>query len=289
MALDLEAIKKRVAELSGVKKSSNVQMWKPEIGEYKIRCLPCKQAQEGQPILERYYYYIGDNKGILAPHQFGKPDPINDLIRKLYSSGKSEDKDLANKLRAKMRAYVPVIVRGQEDKGVMIWSMGKPVYQRLLSFFIDEEVGDILSPTDGFDLKVSITHTPGKMFKGKPSLDTTVDPARRPSKLHDDPAVAQKWLESIPNIDDMWPLKSTQEIEAILNNWLSGGATAEETHAGGTTRGPTTTDDLDNLVGELKQEKSAAPVVEEKKPAKKTDSSKKKQTLDEAFDELMEE
>jgi len=282
MAIDLEAIKRRVAELSGVKKTSSVQMWKPKVGEHKIRCLPWKNAPEGQPFLERWFYYLGENKGILAPNQFGKPDPINELIRKLYSSGKPDDRLLAKKLQPKMRCYAPVIVRGQEDQGVLVWSFGKIVYQRMLSFFLDEEVGDILSPTEGFDLKVTLSQAPGKQF-----MDTMVDPARRPTKLHEDSSVSSKWLESIPNIDDMYPVKSPSEIEAVLNSWLSGGS-AQDDVSSGSARGPAPSDELDNLAAELK-----SPAVEKKAPAKKTEASEKpaasakKQSLDDAFAELM--
>ena len=277
MAIDLEAIRKRVAELSGTKRSS-VQLWKPGVGEYKIRCLPWKNAPEGQPFMERWFYYIGDNAGILAPNQFGKPDPINDLIRKLYSSGKPDDRILAKKLQPKMRCYAPVVVRGQEDKGVMVWSFGKIVYQRMLSFFLDEEVGDILSPAEGFDLKVTLAQTPGKQF-----MDTMVDPARRPSKLHEDDKQADAWLNSIPNIDDMYRLKSTQEIETVLNNWLNGGS-ADDVSAKETTRGPAPASDaLDDLVAEVK---ASAPEKSAKKPKKEDDGSKK-QSLDDAFADLM--
>lgn len=277
MAIDLEAIKRRVAELSGVKKTSSVQLWKPSLGEHKIRCLPWKNAPDGQPFMERWFYYIGDNAGILAPNQFGKPDPINELIRKLYSSGKPDDRVLAKKLQPKMRCYAPVIVRGEEDKGVQIWSFGKLVYQRMLGFFLDEEVGDILSPTEGFDLKVSITKQPGKQFN-----DTTVDPARRPTKLHEDSKTAEGWLNSIPNIDDMYRLKTTQEIEAVLNNWLNGGAT-EDISTPPTTRGPAQTDALDDLVAEVK---ATAPAKKMKKSDDDT-TPVKKQSLDDAFADLM--
>ena len=272
MAIDLEAIKKRVAELSGVKKTSSVQLWKPGVGEHKIRCLPWKNAPDGQPFMERWFYYIGENAGILAPNQFGKPDPINDLIRKLYSSGKPDDRLLAKKLAPKMRCYAPVVVRGEEDKGVQIWSFGKIIYQRMLGFFLDEEVGDILSPTEGFDLKVSITKQPGKQFN-----DTTVDPARRPSKLHEDAKQTETWLNSIPSLDDMYRLKNTQEIETILNNWLSGG-TAESDKTDGTLRGAAASDELDSLTADLK------PSSTEKKQKKDT---AKKQSLDDAFADLM--
>ncbi len=275
MGIDLEAIKRRVAELSGVKKTSSVQLWKPSLGEHKIRCLPWKNSPDGQPFAERWFYYIGDNAGILAPNQFGKPDPINDLIRKLYSSGKPDDRQLAKKLQPKMRCYAPVVVRGEEDKGVQVWAFGKLVYQRMLGFFLDEEVGDILDPKEGFDLKVSITKQPGKQFN-----DTTVDPARRPSKLHDDAKQMETWLNAIPNLDDMYRLKSTQEIEAVLNNWLNGGSAADATPE--QSRGPAPTDALDELVAEVKAEKPAT-----KKPAKKDEGDTKKQSLDDAFADLM--
>jgi len=275
MGIDLEAIKRRVAELSGVKKTSSVQLWKPSLGEHKIRCLPWKNSPDGQPFAERWFYYIGDNAGILAPNQFGKPDPNNDLIRKLYSSGKPDDRQLAKKLQPKMRCYAPVVVRGEEDKGVQVWAFGKLVYQRMLGFFLDEEVGDILDPKEGFDLKVSITKQPGKQFN-----DTTVDPARRPSKLHEDAKQMETWLNAIPNLDDMYRLKSTQEIEAVLNNWLNGGSAADATPE--QSRGPAPTDALDELVAEVKAEKPAP-----KKVAKKDDGETKKQSLDDAFADLM--
>ena len=283
MALDLEAIRRRVAELSGLKKTSSIQMWKPQLGEHKIRCLPWKESPDGQPFTERWFYYLGENAGILTPHQFGKPDPINDLIRKLYSSGKPDDRVLAKKLQPKMRCYAPVVVRGEEDKGVQVWAFGKLVYQRMLGFFLDEDVGDILSATEGFDLKVSITKQPGKQFN-----DTVVDPARRPTKLHEDSKQAETWLNAIPNLDDMYRLKTTQEIETVLNSWLSGGT--EDTSLPVTTRGGTmTTDVLDDLVAEIK------PSPVEKTPTKKSkkddgdNDGTKKQSLDDAFADLMNE
>jgi len=289
MAVNLDAIRRRMAELNGTKKTSAVQLWKPALGEYKVRCLPWKNAPEGQPFIERWFYYIGNNAGLLAPKQFGKPDPIDDLIRKLYSSGKPDDRVLAKKLQPKMRAYTPVIVRGQEDKGVMVWSFGKIVYQRLLGFFVDEDYGDILDPQEGFDLKVTLTQQPGKQFQ-----DTTVDCKGRSSKLHDDARQLQQWLDSVPSLDDMYRLKSKEEIETILNNWLNGDvetATPDE----GTSRGNSDPDALDDLVKEVKSKstpEAPKPVAKvPKKPQVDDDEvvvkPAKKQSLDEAFEDLM--
>jgi hypothetical protein len=273
MAVDLEAIRRRMAELSGIKKTSTVQLWKPGVGEYKIRCLPWKNAIEGQPFLERWFYYIGNNAGILAPKQFGKPDPIDDLIRKLYSSGKPDDRVLAKQLQSKMRAYAPVIVRGQEDKGPMVWSFGKIVYQRLLSFFIDEDYGDILDPNEGFDLKVTITQPPGKQFQ-----DTVVDCKGRPSKIHDDPVTVKKWLDSVPNIDDMYRLKSKEEIETILNAWLNGEPVPDVADEGTSRGAPSASATIDSLIEDVKSPKVSSDAAP---------SPARKQTLDEAFEDLM--
>jgi hypothetical protein len=79
----------------------------------------------------------------------------------------------------------------------------------------------------------------------------------------------------------MYRLKSTQEIEAVLNNWLNGGT--EAVHEGGATRGAEPIDELDNLVSEVK---TSAAV--DKKPVKKLEKNEtKKQSLDDAFADLI--
>ena len=181
MAIDLEAIRKRMAQLNGDYKNSSVQFWKPGPGTYKVRLVPWKNLKEGEVFAERWFYYIGAEKGILAPKQFGKPDPIEDFIRKLYSTKKSEDRELAKQLYSKMRAYSPLIVRGQEEKGVQLYSFGKQVLNRLLGFFVDEEPLDVVDPLDGHDLKITLTKVVGKQY-----CDTTIDVVHKASKLHDD-------------------------------------------------------------------------------------------------------
>jgi hypothetical protein len=113
-------------------------------------------------------------------------------------------------------------------------------------------------------------------------MDTMVDPARRPTKLHDDSKQVESWLNSIPNLDDMYRLKSTQEIEMVLNNWLNGG-TSEDLSTASTTRGPATTDALDDLVAEVK----ASTPEKSKKKKTEDDAPVKKQSLDDAFADLM--
>lgn len=302
MAVDLAAIRKRVEQLNGNYKTSSVQLWKPGQGEYKVRGLPWKSTPDGMPFIERKFYYIGDNKGILAPSQFGKPDPINDLIRKLYSSGKPEDRTLAKKLQPRMRAYMAIIVRGQEDKGVQVWSFGKLVYQELLQMFTDEDAGDILDPLDGFDLKVTIAPSP-KKFEGRSFMDTSVKNRPQSSPLSADAEQAKKWLDAVPSIDDMYRQKEAHEIEQILNTWLAGGAAGDEPNGDeGSTRGDKPKDELEKLMAEVKSEvkaessepkADAAAAKPKQRKGKAADvdvddsTPAPKQSVDDVFDELM--
>ncbi len=86
MSIDLEAIKRKVQQLQTGRKLSNVQLWKPDPGSYTVRAMPWPAAslKDGSPFIERWMYYIGENRGALTAHQFGQPDPINEFVSRLY-------------------------------------------------------------------------------------------------------------------------------------------------------------------------------------------------------------
>ena len=186
---------------------------------------------DGLPFAERWFYYnIGNNPGLLAPYQFGDPDPIQELITKLRDEGTKESYELCKKLYPKARYYAPVIVRGEEDKGVRIWAFGKTVYQSLLNIMLDEDYGDITDPTDGRDVKVICTKAPGRMW-----ATTEVRPRGKQSTLCSDNKQAATWVENIPDINDMYEAKSYDALTKIVNDWLEGDDA--ESDKGETTRG----------------------------------------------------
>ena len=229
MAIDLAAIRKKLNQISGQNSRKNV-MWRPEEGSETTVRLIAYPDNEGQPFKELMFYYnIGNNPGLLAPYQFSKADPIQELITKLRDEGSKESYELAKKLYPKMRCYAPVIVRGEEDKGVRLWAFGKQVYQTLLNYMLDEDYGDITDPTEGRDVRITCTKTPGKMW-----ATTDVRPRGKDSPLSEDTGKSKKWLDNIPDVNDMFELKSYEELERIINEWLSGD---EEENSQETTRG----------------------------------------------------
>ena len=213
-------------------------MWRPEVDtETTVRLLSFND-NDGQPFKELWFYYnIGSNPGLLGPYQFGKPDPFQELITKLRDDGAAGDQsayELAKKIYPKMRCFAPVIVRGEESEGVKLWSFGKQVYQDLLNIMLDEDYGDITDPTDGRDIKVKCFTKPGTQWK---ITDVVVRP--NVTVLAEDQKQAKEWLDSIPNPNDAYDLKSYEQLEKIINDWLNGD---EESASDGTTRGPSAPD-----------------------------------------------
>lgn len=283
MALDLEAIRKKLNQLNGTARTSSIQMWKADAREleYKVRCLPWKNVTDGQPFIERQFYYLGDGvPGILAPAQFGKPDPINDLIRKLYSTKDQNDRAMAKSLMPKTRVYAPIIVRGEEEKGVLVWAFNYKIHQDLLGFILDSDYGDIIDPESARDIKVKISVSK-KVYNGRKVNDMTVQCSPQPCPLSKDPEQAKKWLEAVPNIDDMWPMKTYEEIKVLLQNFLEGGQEGVVATENADESAKAQNDELSKLQEEIKAaqeapaaDESSAPVMPAKRrPAKKAESS----------------
>ena len=272
MAIDFDAIRKKLGQLSGTSSRRNA-MWRPEEGEeHTVRLLSFPE-NDGQPFKERWFYYnIGNNPGLLAPKQFGDPDPIQELINTLRDDGSKESYELAKKLYPKMRCYAPVIVRGEEDKGVRLWSFGKTVYQSLLNIMLDEDYGDITDPTDGRDVKVTCVKPPGRMW-----ATTTVRPRGKATALSTEAKQVQDWSAAIPDLDEMYTCKSYEELEKIVNDWLNGAESDTDT---GTSRGPSVTATLDDL-----PTATSTPAAATTKDTTDTSDSKYR-SLDEAFADL---
>jgi hypothetical protein len=237
MAIDFDAIRKKLDRLSGVNKNMS-SMWKPTEGEEHTVRLISFPENDGQPFKELWFYYnIGKERGLLTPNQFGNKDPIQDLINTLREEGSKESYELCKKLYPKMRTYAPVIVRGEEDKGVQIWGFGKTVYQNLLGLMLDEDYGDITDPTTGRDIKVLCSKQPGKKW-----AMTEVRPRGKQSHLSSDSDQAKGWLDNIPNLDDVYQCKSYDELSKIINDWLNDGDEGETQSTGTQHRSTSNTD-----------------------------------------------
>ena len=225
MAIDLDRMrqKKEALENRGNKRGN---FWRPDDGETTIRILP---TEDGDPFKEFWFHYnVGKNPGFLSPKKnFGEDDPLDSFVRQLFNDGTEESIKMAKNLMARQRFFSPVIVRGEEDKGVQVWGYGKMVYQSLLNLVLNPEYGDITDSETGTDLVIHYGKPAGAQFP-----QTKITPRRRPSPVSDDEERSTEWLEGIPDFDDLFERKPSEEIGALLDQFLSG----EDAEEGSTER-----------------------------------------------------
>lgn len=240
MAIDLEALRRKVAQLKGEDRKGNV--FKPALSGnetskvYEVRVLPLSKGDTSTPCREIWFYPY-ELVGGTVPNlkQRGQPDPVEELIQLLRKDW-DNNKDVLKKLYPKMFAFANVIVRGQEDKGVQQWKLSKTQYERVLNIILDDDYGDITDPTEGRDLKVTIEIEPNKFFNNKPSTKLTIDPKGKVSQLNSDKAVAKKWLDSCPDPLDGVEFKTYDEVKSLVDKWLAAptpnASPSEETRGG---------------------------------------------------------
>ena len=228
MALDLQKMREKLeASKNGGQKKENSTKWRPAEGDQTIRILP---TEDGDPFKEFHFHYnVGRNPGILCPKKnHGEDCPICDFASQLWRDGVNNNNDTAKreakKLFVRKRYFSPILVRGQEAKGVKIWSYGKTAYETLLGYVLDPDYGDLTHPETGTDIVLTYTvpGTPGSFPK------TQLKPRRRPSVLCDDSvADCDELIQSVPDIETQFQRLTTQEVQALLDEFLSSDATSE--------------------------------------------------------------
>ena len=235
MGINLDKMKAKLENSrNGGRAKTNNTKWRPSEGDQTIRLLP---TEDGDPFKEFHFHYnIGKNPGILCPRRnYNEPCPICDLASSLWRDGvennSDESKKEAKKMFARKRYYSPIIVRGEESDGVKVWAYGKTAYETLLGYVLDPDYGDITDPETGTDivLNYNVPGTPGSFPK------TTLKPRRRPSVLCDDMVDdCAQLLDSVPDIEALFDRKTGDEIQAILDEYLSSDTSSEmsskETH-----------------------------------------------------------
>lgn len=288
MAIDLAKIRAKVDQLSGIRNNSNVSLFKPTVGEYRIRVLPWNDVPDGNPFHERFVYYnIGDRR-IVSPQHLGKTDAVKEFIGKLFDEIRADkskeevNKTLAKKLFPSQITCAAVIDRAAEDEGVKLWNMNRQVAKDVTALFLQAEVGDFTDVgPDGCDLIVTVTKSTKSMPDGRPLFDTKVMPARKNSPASNDPEKVQLWLANLPKVDEFFKVTPSEEIKAKFEAWLNSGK--EEL----------TNDKLNAVVEAVKEveqpkvEAKPAPKVEAPKAAPKAAKKAKfEEELDSAFNEL---
>lgn len=226
--MDLAAIKAKLGSLqtksgSGNNNKLSETIWKPASGKQTVRIVPSK-FNKSNPFKELYFHYgIGNLKVALSPINYGEKDPIVDFSVELKKGEFNRDNwSLAKKLSPKMRVFAPVIVRGEEDKGVRLWEFGKEVYMELLAIAEDEDVQDYTDPVEGRDLTVEKLDAASA---GNSYGKTNIRVKTKISPLSENASQVETWLTNQPDTATLFKKYDYETLKTNLLEFLNPGET----------------------------------------------------------------
>ena len=228
--MDLNKIKSRLDNLNQAakpkqteKKDYTLIYWKPKAeGKYQIRFVPSK-INKDNPFQEIFMHYGVGKYPIVALTNWGEDDPIVEFSKKLRKSSESENWRLAKQLDPKMRVFAPVIVRGEEDKGVRLFEFSKTIYMELLSIADDEDYGDFTDVAEGFDFVVNASKV-----QDRPGFALSLRPKPKQTPLSSDASQITTWLENQPILLEERYKYTYDKLKEELQTFISGGEEKED-------------------------------------------------------------
>ena len=221
--MDLSMLKQKLDTLQqktpvgGQKRDYSLTFWRPTVGKQQIRIVP-SAYNENNPFTELKFYYGITNKVMLSPETWGEKDPIALFANKLREEYSKENYLLAKKLDAKTRIFAPVIVRGEEDKGVRLWQFGKLIYEELLSLAVDDEIGDYTDIVSGRDLTIE---TVGPESTGTQYNKSSVRVRLKETPLSADASQVETWQNTQPDPKAEFKKFTFDEMKSALEKWLA--------------------------------------------------------------------
>ena len=218
--------------------SADERFWKPELdksgnGYAVIRFLPAPDGEE-MPWAKVWshafkgpggQWYIENSLTTL-----GKDDPVGEMNRELWNSGRDSDKEIARAQKRKLSYYANIYVvqdpAHPENEGrVFLYKFGKKIFDKLVEAmqpaFADETPLDPFNFWKGADFKLKIRKVDGYWNYDKSEFSA-------PSTLgnFDDDKLESIWKEghSLAEFEDPKNFKTYEQLQARLNLVLGKGA-----------------------------------------------------------------
>jgi len=192
-------------------------------GDTRVRILPPK-TNDQLIYFEFGSHYIDSNSYTCPQVTYKKPCPLCDFAKKLFSTKNEADRQIALDVRAKKRYFFNCIVRGEENKGVRILAVGVKLYTKIIEALVNEEIGDITDPKNGYDLVIK-----KKQIGGYANYDSS-EFARKSSLLSDNIEEIKKWYAERFDLEEqISACMSYEDLKQVLEN--GGGSQSVNTTA----------------------------------------------------------
>jgi len=234
MALDMSIVKQRLEQKTQKGNGNTFEktdwskiFFKPKEGEQIIRIVPAKWNRD-YPIKNVFFH---DNnifkRTVYALKNWGEKDPVEQFRKGLYEDAKSgsetalESENLAKKIKIKERFFMPVIVRGQEDKGVLLWEFGSQTETKILALLGKKKLGDITDVMEGRDLEVEgVKATMQQGAKNINYIEVNILPDSVTSPLSEDANLVKKWLDDQKDPLEVHKKYTFAEIKEMFAKYL---------------------------------------------------------------------
>ncbi len=236
MPISLDKINSALDRLDnkGGGNQQNDALVKLDEGEHQIRIAPYKHDLD-MPFRELWFHFKIGGRTFLCPNKMkGEPDPICDFATTCWNEyTKTNDesyKEMFKTMAPTLRVYVPIVVRGQEDKGIRWWSISpRTTYKEILNHVrsgLRQNV-DITDATEGLDLMVTVE--PG--FNGW-LMPTTITTALKPTPLAGTKAEIETIIDSVTEVDTLFEYSPVEEMKVALDKHINPNADDSDSSAG---------------------------------------------------------
>ena len=185
--------------------------WNLKKGEKAtVRIVPSKYTPDN-PFTEFKRHAWNIAKGALV---LSDKDPIIEYYEK-----NKKDWEYAKKFKPVKSYTVPVIVRGEEDKGVRLWTISTTILTSIVELFQDPDYGDISDVKEGRDLKLT------KSTDTFPK--TSIIAGGKPTALSTDEEQSKLWLSEQPEPSECFVKHNYGKLKQKLDEYLNGTEHAE--------------------------------------------------------------
>lgn len=273
--MDINALKKRFAELESRNKRGGKATWKPT-AEHDVRCLAVPDETVEDLGKEVYFHFnIGKNFKVYCPKNDGNECALCDLTDTLraWTDADGNDKpeaqrkqefQLSRKTEAGPKYFVPVIVRktanADDFEGPFWWEQSPAVYKDLMKICLDEDynadhpdggaLAILTSVEHGRDVRVKFMK-PGEEGNQTSYNKVSVSERKKARPLLADRKQAKELSAKIPSFDDAVKVLTSADVEKILNEAFPGGeiTAAEDPDLGSEHGGKAKSQNAEKLTG----------------------------------------
>lgn len=218
MPVDLNKMKAKEDELN----RAGRQFWTPKDGKSRIRIAPPPEGFDEFYAEGGFHYRVGGDEKAFPCPKLGQERETCFLCEQAVALTKSddpEDIEEGEDLKAGRKYIIPILDLEHIDQGIQFWLCGFKAFKQIVSYFTDEQYGDITDPDEGYNVTVTKS---GKGMKTDYEVRADKNPSVWPEECDD----------LLDELADPWTIltfASDGEMEAAYNGLskTKGGSTED--------------------------------------------------------------